>query len=46
MAHIDDEKPQVEDEALEGQEAPEVVAHGIDDATLDADGKCTVYVKI
>ena len=44
MAHAEDEKPQVEDEA---QDAPEVVAHSVeDDATSEATEKCFVFFDV
>ncbi|TDU03348.1 hypothetical protein EDD99_1770 [Streptomyces sp. 846.5] len=42
MAQTDDEKPQVEDEA---QDAPEVVAHAVDDAEL-SEFECKIFVEI
>ena len=44
MANTDDDKPQVEDEA---QDAPEVVAHGVeDDATSEVTDKCWVFMDM
>ena len=41
MAHSDDEKPRIDDEA---HDEPEVVAHGIlDDATLGSDWTCRIF---
>jgi hypothetical protein len=42
MAQTDDEKPQVEAEA---QDAPEVIAHGIDDDEL-AEFDCKIFVEL
>ncbi|TDU03349.1 hypothetical protein EDD99_1771 [Streptomyces sp. 846.5] len=43
MAQTDDEKPQVEDEA---QDAPEVVAHGVDDDATLGEMDCKIFVEL